>query len=167
MDKEAFGRMVIRNEQQIYRIAKSILQNDEDCADAAQEAIARAFTALPTLKNDAYAKTWFIRILIHAAFDILKKQNYQEWVCDEELLNRPYERQDYSDLYDAILSLPEDYRVVVVMHYIEGYRVREIAEIMDLSEGTVKTRLRRGRQVLKSFLEEDSPPRRSIKVIGF
>ena len=55
---------------------------------------------------------------------------------------------------------------MVVMHYIEGYRVREISEIMDLSEGAVKTRLRRGRQAPKRFLEEDSPPRREIKVIG-
>ncbi len=74
MNKETFGRMVIKNEQQIYRIAKSILKNDEDCADAAQEAVAKALENLPSLKNDAYAKTWFIRILIRTAYDILRKQ---------------------------------------------------------------------------------------------
>ena len=154
MNKETSGRMVIKNEQQIYRIAKSILKNDEDCADAAQEAVAKALENLPSLKNDAYAKTWFIRILIRTAYDILRKQKSYVVGGEEGMFDLPDERRrDYSDLYEAIFTLPEDYRAAVVMHYIEGYRVREIADILTVPEGTVKTYLRRGRLAIKKFLE--------------
>ncbi len=157
MDRETFGRMVIRNEQQIYRIAKSILKNDEDCADAAQEAVAKALAALPSLKNDAYAKTWFIRILIRTAYDILRKQKMYVLDFDETVPDRAdEEKEDYSGLYEAILSLSEDYRAAVVMHYIEGYRIREIAEILEIPESTVKTRLGRARQRLKKLLEGEA-----------
>lgn len=74
MDKTTFGKLVMENETQFYRIAKSILQSDEDCADAASEAVAKGFAALPTLKEDAYAKTWLIRILIRECWRIQKKQ---------------------------------------------------------------------------------------------
>ncbi|MBQ6602588.1 MAG: sigma-70 family RNA polymerase sigma factor [Eubacterium sp.] len=146
--------MVIGNEQQIYRIAKSILKRDEDCADAAQEAVAKALAALPSLKNDAYAKTWFIRILIHAAYDILRKQRMYVLDLDEAAFDGAEEEQkDYTELYEAIFSLSEDYRAAIVMHYIEGYRLREIADILEIPEATVKTRLRRGRQALKKLME--------------
>jgi len=66
------------------------------------------------------------------------------------------EKEDYSGLYEAIFSLSEDYRVAVVMHYIEGYRIREIAEILEIPESTVKTRLGRARQRLKKLLEGEA-----------
>ena len=71
MDKERFGEMILANERQFYRIAKSILRKDEDCQDAAQEAIARAFGHLGSLKEDAYANTWFTRILIRECYTLL------------------------------------------------------------------------------------------------
>ena len=74
MDKEKFGKLVLDNERQLYRIAKSILKNDSDCADAAQEAVTRAFEKLHTLRNDQYAKTWLIRILIHECFRLAKNR---------------------------------------------------------------------------------------------
>lgn len=74
MDKNTFGQLVMDNERQLYRIAKSILKNDEDCADAAQEAVKKAFEKLDTLREDRYAKTWLIKILIRVCYDLLAEQ---------------------------------------------------------------------------------------------
>ena len=64
MDRKEFGNLILENERQLYRIAKSILRSDEDCADAAQETVMKAFEKLHTLRDDRYAKTWLIWILI-------------------------------------------------------------------------------------------------------
>ncbi len=82
MDKQTFGELIMKNERQLYRIAKSILKNDEDCADAAQEAIAKGFANLHTLKKDCYAMTWLIRILINECCRILR-ENARSLPMDE------------------------------------------------------------------------------------
>ena len=85
MKKEAFGELVISNQESWYRIAKSYLCNDADCADAIQNAIVHAFENLYSLRNDKYAKTWFIRILINECHQVIREnkkvvtwEEYQE-----------------------------------------------------------------------------------------
>lgn len=73
MKKEAFGELVISNQESWYRIAKSYLCNDADCADAIQNAIVHAFENLYSLRNDKYAKTWFIRILINECHQVIRE----------------------------------------------------------------------------------------------
>ena len=63
MKKEQLGELIIASEETMYRVAKSLLYNDADCADAIQEAIVKAFSKLHTLKEDTYAKTWLIKIV--------------------------------------------------------------------------------------------------------
>lgn len=156
MNKQQFADLVIQNEQQLYRIAKSILYNDEDCADAAQEALAKGFANLHTLKQDRYAKTWLIRILIHECYRILK-ENGRTLPLEEKTLRASEEESllNYSALYEALYQLPENIRLVLVMHYLEGYAVSEIADILQIASGTVKSRLSRGRLQLKSLLKND------------
>lgn len=156
MNKQQFADLVIQNEQQLYRIAKSILYNDEDCADAAQEALVKGFANLHTLKQDRYAKTWLIRILIHECYRILK-ENGRTLPLEEKTLRASEEESllNYSALYEALYLLPENIRLVLVMHYLEGYAVSEIADILQIASGTVKSRLSRGRLQLKSLLKND------------
>lgn len=73
MKKEAFGELVISNQESWYRIAKSYLCNDADCADAIQNAIVHAFEKLYSLRNDKYVKTWFIRILINECHQVIRE----------------------------------------------------------------------------------------------
>lgn len=153
MDKKTFGNLVLKNEEQLYRIAKSILKKDEDCADAAQEAITRAFEGLHTLKNDAYAKTWLIRILIRECCRIANRRNRE--IPLEEQAEKASEKEDYSSLYAALGKLPREYRMALVLHYLEGFQVQEIAEMLEIPEGTVKSRLHRGRDKMKALLSEE------------
>ena len=154
MTKEKFAEIAVDTAAVMYRVSKSILKNDADCEDAAQEAIAIAFDKLGTLKNDGFAKTWLIRILINECYAILRKRRY-EGFTGAEPVERMNEDEDYSDLYQALNRLPADYRVTIVLHYIEGYSVDEIAQILNVSDGTVKSRLSRGRKKLRKFFEED------------
>lgn len=156
MDKQTFAKLVIQSEQQLYRIAKSILYSDEDCADAAQEAVAKGFANLHTLKQERYAKTWLIRILIHECYRILK-QNSKNIPLEEDTLKekQAVDPWEYSALYEALHQLSEDMRLVLVMHYLEGYAVSEIADILQVPSGTVKSRLSRGRIQLKALMKEE------------
>ena len=159
MDKTTFGKLVMENETQFYRIAKSILQSDEDCADAASEAVAKGFAALPTLKEDAYAKTWLIRILIRECWRIQK--NNRRYVPLEESFHPSSAPQEYSHLYSALSQLPTHQRLPLVMYYLEGFSVKEIAEITELPAGTVKSRMARGRAKLRM---SESPSRKNISL---
>lgn len=154
MDKVTFGNLVMENEAQLYRIAKSILCRDEDCADAAQEAVTRAFENLDTLKNDAYAKTWLIRILIHECCRAAKRRARELPVPDAWNVEAK-EHQDYSSLYAALYALEPEFRIVLELYYMEGFQIQEIAEILKLAVGTVKSRMNRGRKKMKKMLTEE------------
>lgn len=154
MDKNTFGNLVLENEVQLYRIAKSILRRDEDCADAAQEAITRAFENLHTLKNEKYAKTWLIRILINECCRLAQKKRQEQPMPEEWDIPAP-EKESYSRLYQALQRLETEFRVVLVLHYLEGFQIQEISEMLKIPPGTVKSRLHRGREKLKRLLAEE------------
>lgn len=150
MDKEAFASVVLSSTDSLYRISKSILKYDADCEDAVQEAIATGFGKLYTLKQEAYAKTWLTRILIHECYSLLKKREKST-----AILTEPQEEcavPDYSDLYEALSALKKEYRLTIVLYYLEGYSIEEIARIMHVPAGTVKSRLSRGRRDLRSIM---------------
>ena len=73
MTKEELGQLILSSERQLYVTAKTILANDQDCADAIQESIVKAFSKIHTLKNDRYVKTWLIRILINECYNITRQ----------------------------------------------------------------------------------------------
>ena len=153
MTNEEFAKIATDTAEVMYRVSKSILKRDEDCEDAVHEAIVKAFSKLYSLKNDSFAKTWLIRIVINECYAILRKRKRE--IYREEITEEEAEKQDYSELYTALNRLPADYRVTIVLYYIEGYSVSETADILKVSEGTVKSRLSRGRKKLRNFLEED------------
>ncbi|MDE6052199.1 MAG: sigma-70 family RNA polymerase sigma factor [Lachnospiraceae bacterium] len=154
MDKEAFADVVLSSTDSLYRISKSILKNDADCEDAVQEAIATGFGKLSTLQQEAYAKTWLTRILIHECYNLLKKREKTAAILtepeDEEYINL-----DYSDLYEALSTLKKEYRLTIVLYYLEGYSIEEIAKILRIPTGTVKSRLSRGRRDLRCIMERE------------
>ena len=155
MTKEAFANVILDNERSFYHISKSILKNDEDCADAVQEAIAVAFSKLAGLKQDCYAKTWFTRILINECYGIMRKEKkiISLETCERE---EPWmERQDYSDLYEALMRLTEEARLAVTLYYMEGYSIREIARMTRVTESAVKNRIARARTKLKEELSKE------------
>ena len=159
MTKDAFIREVRNVEAMLYHISKSILKNDSDCGDAVQETLLKAYEKLPMLKEEKFFRTWITRILINECKGILRKQKkvvpYEDYMGNERLS----EENRYHHLYMAIMELPEDLRILVTLYYIEGFSQKEISEILEIPEGTIKSRLSRARDFLKtqlSYEEEKS-----------
>ncbi len=168
MDKEWFTENVLDAEKSMYHVAKSILREDEDCADAMQNAILSAWKNLPALKNRAYFKTWMIRILMNECYRQIRSRkntvSYEEYIAASEdkasgqaascrAAEEEYFTEQYSEVFREIMKLDRNYRLPFVLHYAEGYSLREVAEILDISEGAVKTRLSRGRNMLRDRLK--------------
>ncbi|MCR4677762.1 MAG: sigma-70 family RNA polymerase sigma factor [Lachnospiraceae bacterium] len=150
MTKEQFGELIMTNKESLYRVAKSILRNDDDCADAIEEAIVKGFENLRSLKKDEFAKTWLIRILLNECYSIYRfKQKYAD-----DLPEQSYDSDDYSDLHEALYKLNDKQRLAVSLHYLDGYSIREVARILKTSEAAVKMNLSRARKLLKGYLEE-------------
>ena len=158
MTKEKLGALIIDSERHMYVTARSILSEDEDCADDIQETIVRAFSKINSLKQDAYAKTWLIRILINECYNVLRQKSRQiPMDMETEMAGKvAAESQDYSDLYRAVSQLHEELKLPVVLYYGENFSVREIAQVLEISEGAVQKRLARARQKLKRILESAS-----------
>lgn len=152
MDKEEFTRAVLEYESTLYRVAKSMLGSEADCADAAQNALLRAWEKQHTLRDTAYFKTWLTRILINECRAMLR-QRARFVPLEEEAAEGEIAPERDSGLYETVMGLDVKYRVPFVLYYIEGFRTREIASMLKLPEGTVKTRLRRAREILRTELE--------------
>lgn len=138
----------------MYRVAKTLLRSDTDCADAIQEAIVKAFSGLHTLRRDSYAKTWLVRIVINECYTIMRKEKRVVSIEDYTPEEEAESTRDYSDLYEAVSRLPKEQRLSVALYYMEGYSVKEIAGLMETSESAVKSRLARARARLKQELTE-------------
>lgn len=155
MKREELGNLILQVQDSLYHVAKTLLKNDADCADAISETIVKAFASIHTLREDRYGKTWLIRILMNECYAILRQKKIIVSIEDYPQQERSDGREDYSELYQAISQLQEDMRLCIVLYYLEGYSVREIAALLDVTESTVKNRLMRARRRLKSELESE------------
>lgn len=155
MNKEQLGELILASSESMYHVAKTLLKNDADCSDAISETIVKAFAKLHTLRNDRYGKTWLIRILINECYMIMRREKRIVSLEDYPLEEKAAEREDYSDLYQAIIRLPQDIRICVTLYYMEGYSVKEVADLLEVTESTVKNRLVRARRRLRNDLEPE------------
>lgn len=152
MDKKQFTTEVLEAEKNLYHIAKSILRNDEDCADAMQNAILHAFEKLHTLRNEMYFKTWLTRILLNECNHIIRSRKEQVSYEDFYEVQALPQEEEYSEVFEAVMELEDNYRIPFVLFYVEGFSIKEICRILKLSQSTVKTRLYRSRKLLKEKL---------------
>ena len=158
MEREDFLQKTLEAEKTLFHVAFSILQEEQDCADAVQEAITKAYAQRNKLQNSDYFKTWITRIVINECYNLLRKKKHfaefkEETVADKAYL-QAYVKEEYLDLYRAIAKLEEKDKICVLLFYMEGYSVSQIAEVLKIPQGTVKSRLNRARKQLKGLLQE-------------
>lgn len=151
-DDDAFVKLMEMHKESMYKVARSYLINDADAADAMQETVLKCYEKLPTLKQPKYFKTWMIRILINCCNDILQKSKNIFSLSNYEEMNIPAPEQDLTEFLQVLESIDEKYRTVIILYYVEGYKVKEIAEILELNEHTVNSQLQRGRIRLRKEL---------------
>ena len=139
----------------LYRLSFSYMKNKEDAEDVVQEVFTKYFCGIHLPMNPEQEKAWFLRVTINQCHDILRKKAYRMHASLDEVTEVATEENQNGYLYDALQELPEKYRGVVILHYLEGYSVEEIAKILQLSASAVKMRLKRGREFLKESLEKE------------
>ena len=152
MTRETFSNLILDSESTLYRVAMSMLRNEKDCEDAVQTAVLTAFEKLGTLKHEEYFKTWLVRILINVCNKQLKSAVKTTELHDTDIMSDGAEAS--TEIRMSIESLPVKIRQVVVLYYIEQFTVKEIKQILKIPEGTVKSRLSKGRELLKDYLTE-------------
>ncbi|MCI8731881.1 MAG: sigma-70 family RNA polymerase sigma factor [Lachnospiraceae bacterium] len=156
-DADAFLELMEMNSLSMYKTARGILKNDNDVSDAIQDTILTSFEKIHKLKNPQYFKTWLIRILINECNQILR--HYKKVNTIEQVPETP--RQDKSlaefEFKEMLEQVDEKYRVILVLYYEQGFKISEIAELLELNENTVKTRLARAREQIRSaYFQEDT-----------
>lgn len=149
-EKEAFVELIEKYKVSFYKAAKSYLTNEEDIADVIQDTILSAYEHIGSLRSGGYFKTWLTRILINNCKNLLKeRQRYLASDWTEEVIPAPEGDRGF---YELLEELPEEDRALFLLYYGEGFRIREIAEILEINENTVKSRLQRGRKKLEKIL---------------
>lgn len=151
MTKEDFAQKVVTLQDTLFRVSYSLLPNRYDQEDAVQESIRIALQKLDSLREEKYFSTWMIRILIHECYNMLRKKK-REFPAEEIPGSLPPDGD--REVIEALMQLDIKLRLPIVLNYVEGYTVREIAQMMRLPESTVKTRMARGRTLARAILEE-------------
>ena len=154
-DKEAFLSLIDENKLNIYRVARGMLREEQDIEDAIQNTIIKAYSNIKTLKKNEYYRTWLIKILINECNMILR--NNKRTVAIDSITDTRQESDNLKDLdlTNTVNSLSEDLREVIVLFYFEDMNQKDIAKLLNIPEGTVKSRLTRARKRLYEVLGED------------
>ena len=138
----------------LYAAAFNICRQQEDAEDAVQESLLRLYRSDTDFESEEHLKAWLFRVTVNVAKSTRRSfWNRNRTSYEEYMDSLPFEEASDRTLMDAVLGLPEKYRIIVHLHYFEGYRTREIAGILEISENTVKTRLSNSRKILKAKLE--------------
>ncbi len=168
-DTEAFERLVRTYENKIYHLALRMCGSADEAADIAQEAFLAAWRGLPSFRGEAGFATWLYRLTSNAAIDYLRRQKKQrgDMSLDDEELGldavdsgpSPQETAEGSELRSAVAAglnqLSEGHRQVLVLREIQGLSYEEIASVLELDIGTVKSRISRARSSLRKILLEN------------
>lgn len=181
-DLAAFNCLVERHERVIYAVCLRLLRDQQLAEDASQDTFLRAYRSLARFDGSAF-RPWLLRIATNRCYDLLRYRQRRPaesldaqlveeepaWVSSEApaddpeglALNQDLRRQ----LERALAALPEDQRLVVILHDIEGYRYDEIAAIVGATLGTVKSRLSRARSRLRDLLRADPGARELLDAV--
>jgi len=150
MEKDFFVQEIDAHSGMLYRVAFTILRNDDACRDALQDAVLKAWEKRHTLRQERYFRTWITRILINTCYDAQKKRKRIVYL-DE--LPEPVSSPPDPSLQLALQSLPEKLRLPLVLFYSEGMSYDEIAQTLKLPQSTVRGRIHRAKAELRKELD--------------
>lgn len=137
----------------VFRVAYHSLKNRADAEDVMQTVLLRLYECQKPFEGEEHVKHWLIRVAVNESRKLLRSFWRRNTLTLEEQLDRPvFDRPEQSELYDAVMALPEKYRLTVYLYYYEDYSVREIAEALKANPSTVQTWLMRARGRLRDEL---------------
>lgn len=156
METKEYERLASTYLDCIYRVALNGCKNHVDAQDVVQNTFMRLLEKENRFEDDDHARKWLIRVAVNECNSFWRSPWKRRVTSLEELKQEPvFSSPEKSDLYYAVKDLPLRYRQIVHLYYFEDYSTKEIAQIMNLTETTVQTRLLRARQKLREKLKED------------
>ena len=140
----------------LYAVAFNVCKNAEDAEDVVQDTFIQYYSFEKQFDNEQHIRAWLIRVAINKA----KNMNRTFWrknkmSLEDYMETLTFETPKSGELFEAAMSLPEKYRIVIHLFYYEDYTIREIARILRLTEGNIKVRLSRARSLLREKLQEE------------
>jgi RNA polymerase sigma-70 factor (ECF subfamily) len=151
VDKKWFVSEIESYSGTMYRVARTILNNDEDCRDALQDAALKAWEKRGSLRDPSHFRTWMTRILINSCYDTRRKNRR---IVLTDLPEDPSDPPD-PDLAVALASLPDKFRLPLVLVFSEGMTYAEAAKALHIPVSTLRGRIHRGREQLRKELSEN------------
>lgn len=155
-NKEAFEDLMQIHAQSMYKVAKAILKNDEDVLDAMQETALTCWEKIGTLKQERCFKTWLTRILINHCNEICRQRKFT--VPDERISETGRQEESFLNVEweDFLNCLDVKHRTVIILYYVQGFKTREVAEILKVNESTVRSRLAAARDKMEQLYEKSN-----------
>ena len=135
-------------------VALTYMQNPDDAQDAVQDVFLKYMTASPFLHDEEHERAWLIRVTVNRCCDLLRRRKIRSYVSLDEVPETAADDPslEMSDLMHHLSKIPEKNRGAIVLHYLEGFSVEEVAKMLGISQSAVKMRLTRGREALKDLL---------------
>lgn len=169
-DPSAFNRLMAQHENRMYAVALRMCANREDAQDCLQEAMLRVYRAIGSFKGQSTFSTWVYRITMNTCLDELRRKKNRQNTSLDNLVDMGWSPTDggagpekqalmhemREKMHGAIRELPDDMRAAVVLRDIQGFSYDEIAQMLEINVGTIKSRISRGREKLREKLKEYS-----------
>lgn len=152
MTREDLAQRIVALQDTMYRVSYSLLPNRYDQEDAVQEAVRVILQKVHTLREETYFKTWALRILINECHNVGRRKRRE--VPSEAILQDLPPDADHG-VMEALMSLDAKLRLPIVLNVVEGYTIREIAQMLGVPESTVKSRMAKGRKLARDILTEE------------
>ena len=157
-DSQAFARLIEQVKVKIYKTGMAILKNDDDTCDAIQDTLESAYKNLNSLNEEKYFSTWIIRIMVNKCYDIIRKNKKISYINEKMQINDNGYYDVYSkesDLENVLNQIDSDLRTTVVLYYFDDMSVSQVSEVLNIPEGTVKSRLSRAREKIYEILKKE------------
>lgn len=153
--RQPVDELIACYQDNLYAVAFNICKNQMDAEDVVQETFVQYYTTKKQFEDKQHLRAWLIRVAINKAKN-LTRTFWRRNKCSLEdyMETLTFEDTDSRNLFEEVMKLPDKYRIIIHLFYYEDYSIKEIAEILKLSESNVKTRLSRGRTLLKHTLKE-------------
>lgn len=153
MNNEEFETLAKRHMDMVYRLAFNYMKSASDADDVTQNVLLRLLKNGKPFASGEHARYWLVRVTVNECRRALRSPWRRVGDIGEYAESLQFETPEHSELFYAVMELPEKYRTAIYLHYYEGYSTKEIAEIIGVPAATVRTRLRRAREQLKTGLK--------------
>ena len=174
-DADAFEQLVAAYRNQVFRLALRMCGNEADADEVAQEAFLSAWKGLPNFRGESRFSTWLYQLTTHAAIDLMRREKRQAAAEDIDGITAaddgPSTQQQVEraetrrEVRSALMQLPEEYRQVLLLRFMQELSYEEIGQALKLPEGTVKSRLNRAKAQLKDILSRSGNLFGAVSVI--